>query len=128
MRAGSGPAQAAWCTGAYREEAAGMAAERRTGTGRHRAPPWWTGWRASFLAGLVTMVLGLIVAFRPAQSLTVVMVLFGVLLIISGAYQVARALDGTVFDGTGQVRVWRGIGAVAFIVSGLVMIRHMQFS
>jgi uncharacterized membrane protein HdeD (DUF308 family) len=73
--------------------------------------------------GLVTVILGLIVAFRPTESLTVVMILFGTLLIISGAYQVARA-----FDSAEHERVWRGIAAVAFIIAGLVMIRHLQFS
>ena len=110
-----------------------MATERPAGRGRHRAQSWWSLWRASFLVGLVTVVLGLIVAFRPTESLTVVMVLFGLLLIFSGAYQVTRAFDGTVFEGTGREgtgreRVWRGIAAAAFIVSGLVMIRHIQFS
>jgi len=105
-----------------------MTTERPAGRGRHRAQSWWSPWRASFLIGLVTVVLGLIVAFRPTESLTVVMVLFGLLLIFSGAYQVTRAFDGTVFDGTGRERVWRGIAAAAFIVSGLVMIRHIQFS
>jgi uncharacterized membrane protein HdeD (DUF308 family) len=80
-------------------------------------------WRASFLVGLVTMVFGLIVAFRPAESLVVVMVLFGVLLILSSGYQVTRA-----FVAAGHERVWRGIAAVAFVVSGLVMIRHIEFS
>jgi uncharacterized membrane protein HdeD (DUF308 family) len=73
--------------------------------------------------GLITVVLGLIVAFRPTESLTVVMVLFGLLLIFSGAYQVARALDSAEGD-----RVWHGLAAVAFIIAGLVMIRHIQFS
>jgi uncharacterized membrane protein HdeD (DUF308 family) len=80
-------------------------------------------WRASFTVGLVTVVLGLIVAFRPSESLTVVMVLFGLLLILSGAYQVARA-----FDSGERERVWHGVAGVAFTIAGLVMIRHIQFS
>jgi len=100
-----------------------MAVERPAGTGRHRAQSWWSMWRASFITGLVTVVIGLVVAFRPTQSLTVVMVLFGLLLIFSGAYQVARA-----FDSAERERVWRVAAAVAFIIAGLVMIRHIQFS
>jgi uncharacterized membrane protein HdeD (DUF308 family) len=100
-----------------------MATERPAQTGRHRAQSWWSLGRASFIVGLVTVVLGLIVAFRPTQSLTAVMILFGVLLIISGAYQVARAFGSAEGD-----RLWRGIAAAAFIIAGLVMIRHMQFS
>ena len=100
-----------------------MATQRPAGTGRHRGEPWWPMWRASFIVGLVTTVIGLVVAFRPTQSLSLVMVLFGLLLIFSGAYQLAR-----VFDGAEGERIWRGIAAAAFIIAGLVMIRHLQFS
>lgn len=100
-----------------------MATQRPAGTGRHRGEPWWSMWRASFFVGLVTTVLGLVVAFRPTQSLSLVMVLFGLLLISSGAYQLARVLDSAEGE-----RVWRGIAAAAFIIAGLVMIRHLQFS
>jgi uncharacterized membrane protein HdeD (DUF308 family) len=100
-----------------------MTTQRRAGAGRHRARPWWSIWRASFTVGLITVALGLIVAFRPTESLTAVMVLFGLLLIVSGAYQVARAFDTAAGD-----RVWHGLAAVAFIIAGLVMIRHIQFS
>jgi uncharacterized membrane protein HdeD (DUF308 family) len=100
-----------------------MTTQRPAGTGRHRARPWWSIWRASFTVGLITVVLGLIVAFRPTESLTLVMVLFGLLLLFSGAYQVARAFDTAAGD-----RVWHGVAAVAFIIAGLVMIRHIQFS
>ncbi len=101
----------------------GMTTQRPAGTGRHRARPWWSIWQASFTVGLITVVLGLIVAFRPTESLTVVMVLFGLLLIFSGAYQAARAFDSAERD-----RVWHGVAAAAFIIAGLVMIRHIQFS
>jgi uncharacterized membrane protein HdeD (DUF308 family) len=100
-----------------------MASQRPAGTGRHRAQPWWSVWRAMFAVGLVTTVLGLIVAFRPTQSLSVVMVLFGLLLIISGAYQLARAIRKPERE-----RLWHGVAAAAFIIAGLVMIRHMHFS
>jgi len=100
-----------------------MTTQRPAGTGRHRARPWWSIWRASFSVGLITVVLGLIVAFRPTESLTVVMVLFGLLLVLSGAYQVARA-----FASTERERVWHGVAAAGFIIAGLVMMRHIQFS
>ena len=100
-----------------------MATQRPAGTGRHRARSWWSMWRASFLVGLITVVLGLIVAFRPTESLTVVMVLFGLLSIFSGVYQLTRA-----FDSAERERVWRGVAAAAFLIAGLVMIRHLQFS
>lgn len=100
-----------------------MVTQRPAGTGRHRAQPWCSVWRATFTVGLVTTVLGLIVAFRPTQSLSVVMVLFGLLLIISGAYQLARVIGRAERE-----RLWHGVAAAAFVIAGLVMIRHMHFS
>lgn len=80
-------------------------------------------WRASFVFGLVTLILGIIVAFRPTQSLNVIAVLLGIAMIVSGAYQVARA-----FDGREHERMWRGISGVLFILAGLVLLRHLHLS
>ena len=80
-------------------------------------------WRASFVFGLITLILGIIVAFRPSQSLNVIAVLLGIAMIVSGAYQVARA-----FDGRESERMWRGISGVLFILAGLVLLRHLHLS
>ena len=80
-------------------------------------------WRASFVFGLITLILGIIVAFRPSQSLNVIAVLLGLAMIVSGAYQVARAFDGRERD-----RMWRGISGVLFILAGLVLLRHLHLS
>jgi uncharacterized membrane protein HdeD (DUF308 family) len=84
---------------------------------------WLLGWRASFLLGLITVIVGLIVSFRPAQSLAVIVVLLGTLMIISGIFHMVRALDGAE-----QERVWRAIASVALIVTGVVLIRHLHLS
>jgi uncharacterized membrane protein HdeD (DUF308 family) len=80
-------------------------------------------WRASLFAGIVTALLGLLVTVLPTQSLTVITVLLGVLMIISGIYQLVRVFD----SGEGQ-RIWHGLAALAFIVIGVVLIRHLHFS
>lgn len=80
-------------------------------------------WRAAFLVGLATAILGIIVAALPGVSLTVIAVLLGVLVIFSGIYNVVEA-----FRGAEQGRVWRGIAGVVFIVAGLVLIRHLHLS
>ena len=80
-------------------------------------------WRASFVLGLITLILGIIVAFRPTQSLNVIAVLLGIAMIVSGVYQVARA-----FDGREHERMWRGISGVLFILAGLVLLRHLHLS
>jgi uncharacterized membrane protein HdeD (DUF308 family) len=80
-------------------------------------------WRAAFVVGLATAILGIIVAAVPETSLAVIAVLLGVLVIISGIYNVVEA-----FRGGEHGRVWRGIAGVVFIVAGLVLIRHLHLS
>jgi uncharacterized membrane protein HdeD (DUF308 family) len=77
----------------------------------------------SFVLGLVTLVLGVILAARPTGALTVIAVLLGVTMIVSGVFHIVRALDGRE-----NARVWRGISGVLFIVAGLVLIRHLDLS
>jgi uncharacterized membrane protein HdeD (DUF308 family) len=77
----------------------------------------------SFLMGLATLVLGIIVAFHPSVSLAVIAVLLGILLIFSGVFQIVEA-----FDDAEHSRVWRGISGVLLIVAGIVLIRHLDLS
>jgi uncharacterized membrane protein HdeD (DUF308 family) len=87
---------------------------------RHGLPG---GWVMEFILGLATLVLGLIVAARPSGSLTVVAVLIGVLMVISGTFQVVRSLQGT-----GDNRAWRAIGGVLFFLVGIFLIRHTSLT
>src|ERR1700744_1852031 len=77
----------------------------------------------SFLMGLATLILGIIVAFHPSVSLTVIAVLLGILLIFSGVFQIVEA-----FDDAEHSRVWRGISGALLIVAGVVLIRHLDLS
>lgn len=81
------------------------------------------GWQMSFVLGLVTLVLGVVLATRPSGSLAVIAVLLGVTMIVSGVFHIVRALDGRE-----NSRVWRGISGVVFILAGLALIRHLDFS
>jgi uncharacterized membrane protein HdeD (DUF308 family) len=65
-----------------------------------------TGWQAMVFAGLVTVILGLIVALHPSGSLNVIAVLLGVLLVISGIFDLVR-----VFDSSEPHRMWSGSGS-----------------
>jgi len=86
--------------------------------------PWRLhSWKASFLMGLATFILGLIVAFRPSGSLVVITVLLGILLMFSGVFHIIAALDGPEYH-----RGWRAIAGVVFILVGIVLIRHLHFS
>jgi len=83
----------------------------------------WLGWEASFMLGVITLILGLVIAFYPAQSLIAIAVLLGIVMIISGIYHIARALDGREHE-----RVWRGIAGVLFLLAGLVLLRHLHLT
>ena len=82
-----------------------------------------TGWQAMVLAGVVTVILGLIVTLHPSGSLNVIAVLLGVLLVISGIFDWVR-----VFDSSEPHRVWLGIAGLLLVVIGVVLIRHLNLT
>jgi uncharacterized membrane protein HdeD (DUF308 family) len=85
--------------------------------------PWPVpGWQATFLMGAASVILGLIVAFQPTASLTVIAVLLGILLIFSGIFHIVEAVDRS------ENRAWRAIAGILFIVGGVVLIRHLNLS
>ena len=88
------------------------------------SPPWMAAsWKATLILGVLTVILGIIVSFHPTGSLNVVAVLFGVLMILSGIFQLIR-----VFDPLELNRVWAGVSGLLFIVIGVVLIRHLHLT
>jgi len=81
------------------------------------------GWQAALFLGLVTLILGLTVAFHPTASLNVLAVLLGVLMILSGIFHLIR-----VFDPKEMHRVWLGITGLLCIVIGVILIRHLHLT
>jgi uncharacterized membrane protein HdeD (DUF308 family) len=81
------------------------------------------GWQVSVVIGAISLILGLIVAFHPTGSLVAIAVLLGVLLIVSGIFQLVRAL-GTE-EGS---KVWPAIAGIIFILAGIALIRHLDLS
>jgi uncharacterized membrane protein HdeD (DUF308 family) len=80
-------------------------------------------WKVTLFTGVVTLILGIIVAFHPGGSLNVIAVLLGVLALISGIFQLVR-----VFDRAEPHRVWLGISGFVFVVVGVVLIRHLHLT
>jgi len=80
-------------------------------------------WQASLVIGGISLILGLIVAFHPTGSLNVIAVLLGVLMIVSGIFQLVRALGAEE-----RSRVWPAIAAILFILGGIVLIRHLNLT
>jgi uncharacterized membrane protein HdeD (DUF308 family) len=81
------------------------------------------GWQASLLIGGISLILGLIVAFHPTGSLVAIAVLLGVLMIVSGIFQLVRAIGAE--EGS---KVWPAIAGIVFILGGIVLIRHLNLS
>ena len=79
--------------------------------------------RPALVLGVVTVILGLIVSFRPSGSLAVIAVLLGILMIISGIFHLIR-----VFDRAERHRVWLGIAGLLYVVIGVLQIRHLNLT
>jgi uncharacterized membrane protein HdeD (DUF308 family) len=80
-------------------------------------------WQTTLFLGVVTVLLGLVVSFRPSGSLNVIAVLLGILMIVSGIFHLIR-----VFDRAEQHRVWLGIAGLLYVVIGVVLIRHLHLT
>jgi uncharacterized membrane protein HdeD (DUF308 family) len=80
-------------------------------------------WQATLVLGVLTLILGIIVSFRPSGSLNVVAVLFGILMILSGIFHLVR-----IFDEDERHRVWTGVAGLLSIVIGVVLIRHLHLT
>jgi uncharacterized membrane protein HdeD (DUF308 family) len=80
-------------------------------------------WQASLVVGVVTLVLGIVVAAHPSGSLSVIAVLLGILMLVSGLFHLARVLDPEE-----PHRVWLGIAGLLFIVAGVILIRHLDLT
>jgi len=81
------------------------------------------GWQAPLSVGLITMALGIIVAVLPTQSLEVIAILLGILLIVSGIFHLLAVFG----SGEGE-RLWYGIAGLLFIITGVILIRHLRLS
>lgn len=78
-------------------------------------------WQGGALVGLVTLGLGIVVTLHPSTSIDVIAVLLGVLLLISGVFHLIRALDKS-----SASRAWSAMVGLAFVVLGIILIRHLH--
>jgi uncharacterized membrane protein HdeD (DUF308 family) len=82
-----------------------------------------SGWQATLVIGVVTLILGIIVTAHPSGSLNVIAVLLGILLIVSGIFHLIRA-----FNRAEEHRTWLAISGLLLIVVGVVLIRHLDLT
>lgn len=98
--------------------ASAQAAGAQTAEGRRYAA---LSWQASLFVGLITLALGIVVTLHPSTSINVIAVLLGVLLVVAGVFHLIRALDRDARN-----RAWAAVVGLAFIVLGVVLIRHLH--
>lgn len=80
-------------------------------------------WRMMVVFGVVTLILGLLVSFHPSNTLNVIAVLLGLLMILAGIFHLVR-----VFESTELHRVWTGISGLLLVVIGVILIRHLHLT
>lgn len=80
-------------------------------------------WQAGLFVGLVTLVLGIVVTLHPSTSINVIAVLLGVLLVVAGVFHLIRSLDREAAH-----RGWAAVVGLAFVVLGVVLIRHLHLT
>src|SRR6185437_3688826 len=70
-----------------------------------------------------TLILGIIVTLHPGGSLNVVAVLAGILLLVAGLFHLIGALDRDAHN-----RAWSVVVGFAFVVLGVVLLRHLNLT
>lgn len=80
-------------------------------------------WQATLVLGIVTLVLGLILAFYPSVTVNVIAVMLGLLVIVSGLFHLIR-----MFGHSEAHRVWMGISGLLLVVAGVVLLRHLHLT
>ena len=78
-------------------------------------PPWW----GPFAIGLLALAAGIIVLFKPSDSLDTLAVITGIFILIDGIVEVAAALFSRV-DSRGAAAI---VGVLS-ILAGVLLIRH----
>jgi uncharacterized membrane protein HdeD (DUF308 family) len=82
-----------------------------------------TSWQIELLVGVVTLILGFLVAFHPTTSLNVICVLIGIMVILGGVFRLIRSLNPA-----DTHRALSALAGVVMIVAGVVLIRHLHVS
>jgi uncharacterized membrane protein HdeD (DUF308 family) len=80
-------------------------------------------WQGTLFVGVITLILGLIVCFNPTGTLKFVAVLVGIMMVLSGIFNLVR-----VFDPNEPHRVWMGIAGLVWIIVGVIMIRDLNLT
>jgi uncharacterized membrane protein HdeD (DUF308 family) len=84
---------------------------------RDREPSW--AWWVTLIVGVISLVAGIILVFKPSNSLATLAVIFGIFLLIDGIAELVASITGRVDN-----RALAAIVGVLGIVIGIALIRH----
>ena len=84
---------------------------------RGRQPSW--AWWVTLVVGVLSVVAGIILVFKPSDSLATLAVIFGIFLLIDGIGELIASLVGAV-----ENRALAAILGVLAVVVGIALIRH----
>ncbi|MBO2447412.1 DUF308 domain-containing protein [Actinomadura barringtoniae] len=79
-------------------------------------------WGVSLVAGILTLVLGIVLVAWPEATIKVVAVLFGLQLLILGVLRVVQAI---IADDSGGTRVLFALLGVLSVLVGVLVLRHL---
>lgn len=82
-----------------------------------RQPSW--AWWVTLLVGVLSVIAGIILVFKPSNSLATLAVIFGIFLLIDGIGELIASLVGAV-----ENRALAAIVGVLGVVVGIALIRH----
>lgn len=80
-------------------------------------------WHTALTVGLVTLALGIIIVAWPAATVGVIAVLFGIQLLLFGAFNIVRSIAAG--DASGGARVLFALLGVLAIAVGVLALRHL---
>jgi uncharacterized membrane protein HdeD (DUF308 family) len=85
-----------------------------------------TLWWLSLASAVASVVLGIMVLTWPDATLFVAAMLFGLWLLVHGAFRIVDAITATAEEGA--VRALRGVVGVLFVVAGVISLRRLLVS
>jgi uncharacterized membrane protein HdeD (DUF308 family) len=95
-----------------------MTAMRQLGIKEGEPEPSWIWW-VTLIVGVLSLVAGIILVFKPSDSLATLAVIFGIFLLIDGIAELVASITGRVDN-----RALAAILGVLGVVIGIVLIRH----
>ncbi|MGH3523856.1 MAG: HdeD family acid-resistance protein [Mycobacterium sp.] len=81
-------------------------------------------WKSTLVSGILAVILGVLILYRPGESILAAAVLFGIYLLVTGIAQVIFAFSLPVMSAGGRVLLF--ISGAASLILALLCFRHFH--